>query len=152
MKIQISSRFTIAVHTILCIATFSRQDKVTSDYIAGSVSVNPVVVRKILGQLKMAGLVTVKRGSGGAEMAKPLDDITFFDVYKAVECVGEGALFHFHENPNPDCPLGHCIHAVLDSRLEQVQQAMEQKLASIKLSDVKADADKYLNAMQDGNR
>ena len=140
------------MHTILCIDAFSGQDKVTSDYIAGSVSVNPVVVRKILGQLKAAGLVTVKRGSGGAEMAKPLEEITFFDVYKAVECVGEGALFHFHEHPNPACPIGRCIHDVLDERLDLVQQAMEQKLAAIKLSDVRDDADKYLAAMDDATQ
>lgn len=59
---QISSRFTIAVHTLLCIARFSGSQKVTSAFIAGSVNVNPVVIRRTLGQLKEAGIVLVEAG------------------------------------------------------------------------------------------
>ena len=42
----------------------------TSDFIASSVNVNPVVIRRLLQQLKKAGIVEVKRGSGGASAAK----------------------------------------------------------------------------------
>ena len=85
---QISSRFTLAVHIFACIDTFKDDYKVTSEFLAGSTNVNPVIVRKILGQLKAAGLVEVARGSGGASIAKPLNEITFLDIYRAVECVG----------------------------------------------------------------
>lgn len=139
---QISSRFTLAVHILACIDTFQGQQKVTSDFLAGSTNVNPVVVRKILGQLKAAGLVEVARGSGGASIPKPLEKITFLDVYKAVECVDDQGLFHFHENPNPRCPVGRNIHLILDDRLLQVQQAMEDELESISLADVTRDLGK----------
>ena len=56
---QISSRFTLAVHIFTCIDTFQNEYKVTSDFIAGSTNVNPVIIRKILLQLKAAGLVQV---------------------------------------------------------------------------------------------
>lgn len=69
-------------------------------------NVNPVVIRRILKQLKNAGIVTVARGSGGAWIAKSTEEITLLDLYKAVECVEDGQLFHFHENPNPLCPVG----------------------------------------------
>lgn len=118
---QISSRFTLAIHILMCIDTFRDQYKVTSDFLAGSTNVNPVIVRKILGQLKAAGLVEVARGSGGATIEKPLQEITFLDIYHAVECVDHGELFHFHENPNPKCPVGGNIHAALDEKLAQVQ-------------------------------
>lgn len=49
---QISSRFTIAVHIFACIKTFENDYKITSDFLAGSTNVNPVIIRKILGQLK----------------------------------------------------------------------------------------------------
>ncbi len=133
---QISSRFTLAVHILTCIKTFSESTKVTSDFLASSTNVNPVIVRKILGQLKKANIVDVARGSGGAVLAKPEGEITFLDIYKAVDCVGNGELFHFHENPNPLCPVGRNIHAVLDDRLIKVQQAMEKELASVTLKDV----------------
>ena len=75
-------------------------------------------------------------------MAKPPEEITFLDIYRAVECVEEGTLFHFHENPNPSCPAGRNIHRILDGRLEQVQAAMERELAGITLADVMRDADR----------
>ena len=73
---QISSRFTIAVHTLLCIARFSGSQKVTSAFIAGSVNVNPVVIRRTLGQLKEAGIVLVEAGVGGATLASPCSTCT----------------------------------------------------------------------------
>ena len=87
---QISSRFTLAIHIFACVDTFKDDYKVTSEFLAGSTNVNPVIVRKILGQLKAAGLVEVARGSGGASIAKPLNEITFRDIYRAVECVEGG--------------------------------------------------------------
>lgn len=142
---QISSRFTIAIHMFSCIDTFEKDRKVTSDFLASSVEVNPVVIRRILLQLKSAGLVNVQRGTGGTTIARPLDKITFLDIYRAVECVEDGALFHFHEKPNIECPVGRNIHRVLDEKLERVQRAMEKELESITLADVKRDMDKCLS-------
>lgn len=142
---QISSRFTLAVHIFACIDTFGEEYKVTSDFLAGSTNVNPVIIRKILGQLKGAGLIEVARGTGGTTVAKPLNEITFLDVYYAVECVENGELFHFHENPNTECPVGRNIHHILDDKLLQVQSALEKELASITLADIKRDTEKYLS-------
>ena len=135
---QISSRFTLAVHILACIAVI-KDMKITSNLLAGSTNTNPVIVRKILGQLKNAGLVEVVRGTGGASLAKPPEEISFLDIYQAVECVERGKLFHFHENPNEKCPIGRNIHNVLDDKLEQVQRAMERELASISMADVQGE-------------
>ncbi len=141
---QISSRFTIAVHVLICIETFKNDYKVTSEFLASSVNVNPVVIRRLLQQLKRAGLISVKRGSGGTEIARPLDEITLLDVYNAVECVDGGQLFHFHENPDRKCPVGKNIHALLDVRLEEIQRAMERKMESVSLRDIMNDAEKLI--------
>ena len=138
---RISSRFTIAIHVFTCIHTFEKDRKVTSEFLASSVDVNPVVIRRILLQLKAAGLVNVQRGTGGAAIARPLEDITFLDIYKAVECIEGGELFHFHENPNLECPVGGNIHNVLDEKLDRIQNAMEQEMASITLADIVRDMD-----------
>ena len=135
---QISSRFTMAIHMFACIDTFSDQ-RMTSDFMAASIGTNPVIIRKLLQQLKAAGLVEVSRGTGGVTITKPLEEITFLDIYRAVECAPDEELFHFHENPNQNCPVGKNIHHVLDDRLLQVQRAMEEKLAQMNLSDVKRD-------------
>ena len=142
---QISSRFTLAVHIFACVDTFQGEYKVTSDFLAGSTNVNPVIIRKILGQLKAAGLIQVARGTGGTTITKPLDEITLLDIYHAVECVGDNQLFHFHENPNTACPVGRNMHYVLDDKLQRVQDAMEKELQSITLEDIKDDLAKYLS-------
>ncbi len=142
---QISSRFTLAVHILICIDTFKDECKTTSDFLASSTNVNPVIVRKILSQLKSAGLVEVARGSGGASLPKALNEITFLDIYKAVECIDKGELFHFHENPNEKCPVGRNIHSILDDKLIQVQSALEKELTSITLEDVKRDLKRILS-------
>ena len=133
---QISSRFTIAIHVLIGIETFKNDYKVTSDLLASSVNVNPVIIRRLLQQLKAAGLVNVVRGSGGAEIAKPIDEITLLDIYNAVECVEDGELFNFHENPNKACPVGRNIHHVLDGKLVKIKAAMEQEMKSVSLADV----------------
>lgn len=127
---KITSRFTVALHTLICIAYFSNNYKVTSNFIAGSVNVNPVVIRRILGQLKEAEIVSVEAGIGGASIVKNYRSFTLLDIFKAVECV-EGNFFNFHENPNPLCPVGNIIHSVLDPRLEEIQNNFEKDLQSV---------------------
>lgn len=138
---KITSRFTVAVHTLLVIYYFEKTHKVTSDFIAASVRVNPVVIRRTLLSLKSAGLIEVKMGSGGASICKDLKEITLYDVYQAVNAVDgpDGGLFHFHENPNPDCPVGRNIHTVLDGHLIDAQRAMEQELQKVTLFDLTQD-------------
>lgn len=145
---QISSRFTIAIHIFTCIAVFAKERKITSDFLAASIQVNPVVIRRLLSQLKAAGLVTVTRGSGGAAIAKQLDEITLLAVYQAVSCVDQGELFHFHENPSPQCPVGRNIHRVLDGKLTRIQTAMEEEMARITIAEVVADMKAYIAAQE----
>lgn len=141
---QISSRFTIAVHIFSCIDAFGKDTKITSDFLASSINVNSVTIRNVLGQLRKAGLIQVARGSGGAKVTRPLNEITLLHVYNAVESVVNGELFHFHENPNPKCSVGKNIHLILDDKLQQVQNAMENELKSITLEDIKASTEKYV--------
>lgn len=135
---QITSRLTVATHTLLVIEYFKNTCKTTSEFIASSVQVNPVVIRRILLQLKEAGLIEVARGSGGAALKKRPEDITLLDIYRAVDCVEEKGLFHFHENPNSKCPIGCHIHEILDDKLIQAQHAMEDSLSMTRLSDLLA--------------
>lgn len=139
---QFSSRLPVAVHILLAIVEFEGKEKTTSTFLAGSVNVNPVIIRNTLGQLKTAGLVTVKAGEGGASLTKDPKDITLMDVFNAVE--KEEMLFHFHENPNPECPVGKNVHAVLDRRLFSIQEAMQKQMGSITLQDLIDDMDGIL--------
>jgi Rrf2 family protein len=142
---QITSRFTIAVHVITAIEYFKDMDRVNSEFLAGSVGVNPVIIRTVISKLREAGILKTQRGSSGAQLAKPLDQITFYDVYKAVDSVDkEEGLFHFHEQPNPNCPVGRNIHKAMDEKLKEVQRAMEDELKKTTIADIAEDARKEI--------
>ena len=100
------------------------------------ISINSVVIRRLLSQLKAAGIVDVARGTGGAEIVRPLDEITMLDIYRAVDCVENGELFHFHENPNRNCPVGRNNHTVLDGKLDRAQRAMENEMDRITMAEL----------------
>ena len=78
----------------------------------------------VLKNLKKHNLISIARGSGGASITKPLEEITFLDIFNAVESIENDTLFHFHENPNKECPVGKNIHNVLDGKLKNIQGAM----------------------------
>ena len=139
---QITSKFTIAVHIIAAIDYFKDSEKVTSNFLAGSVGANPVIVRNVMGNLKESGIIAISQGKSGISLAKELDEITFYDVYKAVDCVDDDGLFHFHENPNINCPVGKNIHIAMDEKLQRVQSIMENELSRITMADVVADLKK----------
>lgn len=134
---QFSFRLPVATHILLCIERFQGEFKTTSTFLAGSVNVNPVIIRKTLGQLKAAGLVEVAAGVGGAKLTKSPKDITLWDVFRAVE--EDEDLFHFQENPNPNCPVGKNIHKILGDRLEKVKNHMLEDLAKVTLADLLRD-------------
>ena len=136
---KISSQFTIGVHILAVIDYLGNQEKVTSNVLAGSIGVNPVIVRNVMGCLKEAGLIRISQGKSGITLAKSLDDISFYDIYQAVDSVGDDGIFHFHENPNPECPIGKNIHKAMDAKLVRVQEAMENELRNITVADVMSD-------------
>lgn len=131
---KISSRFTIAVHMISLIHV--RTDHLTSEQIADSVNTNPVIIRQISSLLKKAGLIGVKRGSGGAYLLKDPSEISLFDIYQAVDVVGDNGLFHSHENPNPNCWIGANINEILGIFLVRAQQAMEGVLREVSIQEL----------------
>ena len=141
---QISSRFTVALHIFTAVDVFKDDYKVTSDFLAGSIGTNPVIIRKLLTQLKNAGLITVARGTGGIELTKELSEISFYDVYQAIEPLEGGDLFRFHEAPNPQCPVGRNIHALLDGKLQNIQEAMESEMKKYTLQDLREGMQEFL--------
>ncbi len=141
---QITSKFTIAVH-VIALLYFSQEDtKVTSGFLAGSVGANPVIVRNVLGNLKEAGIINISQGKSGISLARTPEEISFYDVYRAVGCIDERGLFHFHENPNIRCPVGRNIHLAMDEKLQKVQDEMEESLRRITVAEVAEDLGKAM--------
>jgi Rrf2 family protein len=95
-----------------------------------------VVVRRIVGALRNAGMVTVQPGvGGGATLAREPDDITLLDVYRAVEDGDE--LFSLHPSePSRSCNVGGNIRDVLRPIFCTAHRAMESVLAQVSIADV----------------
>ncbi|MBQ7680531.1 MAG: protein-ADP-ribose hydrolase [Butyrivibrio sp.] len=133
---QISGRLALAIHILLYVDYFSEKERVTSDALAASTNVNSVIVRKLLLQLRDAGLIRAKRGMGGIRLLVPLSEISMYDVYRAVEAVSRKGLFRVHEQANPLCPVGRNIQFLLGPRFAEAQESMEEELKGCNLEQL----------------
>lgn len=128
-----SGRFQISVH-IMTLLTTGGDDMLSSDYIAASVNINPVLIRKELSNLIKSGLVQSKEGkSGGYILAKPANKITIADIYNAV--LVTPILGKARNTPNPACPIGkqinsHLIHLDQDINKTIIDKLGKQTLAA----------------------
>ena len=145
---QLSSKFTIGIHLLAVVEYLGEDEQVTSNVLAKSIGVNPVIVRNVMRDLKETGIIVSSQGRSGITLAKPLDQISFYDVYQAVDSAHEEGIFHFHEHPNPECPIGRNIHTAMDEKLSRIQQRMEDEMRAITAADVMQDIRKELKAQQ----
>jgi Rrf2 family protein len=124
---NISTRFTVALHILTLLAS-TPGEALTSEYIAGSVNTNPVVVRRLLGTLRKVGIVSSQPGNGGGwELAKNPEKLTLRDVRQAVK---EGSPFSMHtQPPNPKCPVGKNIQQALGPVYDRAERVMEDDLS-----------------------
>ena len=132
-----NSRLTIAVHVLVWMALAQERGLVwmTSDQVAASVHTNPVIIRRCLGDLRQAGLVSVRHGAGaGWSLARAPAEITLLEVYDAV---GQESPFGLHHTePNLDCPVGNGIRPALGHVYGQIEQALRRELAVVSVADV----------------
>lgn len=131
-----SSRFIVAVHVLSLLAFMDKP--VTSEFIAGSVNTNPVVIRRVIGLLAKARLVNSSEGAaGGTSLARSTDKITLADVHRAVEG-GFEVFGQTRHDPNPACPVGRNVQAVLRSHTDRVEATMRSELNKTTIADVLA--------------
>jgi DNA-binding IscR family transcriptional regulator len=135
IPMNISTRFAVAIH-ILTLIDSNKDGKSTSEWIAGSVNTNPVVIRRLTGMLNKAGLVEVRPGVAGAKLTRSSADITLLQIYKAVNAVEEDSLFSVHEHPNPECPVGKNIAGAIIPVFSLAQKAMENVLQEVTLDQI----------------
>ncbi|CAN5180384.1 Rrf2 family transcriptional regulator [soil metagenome] len=132
-----STRFIVAIHALSVIATHAAKGPVCSALVAASVNTNPVVIRRLMRSLELAGLVTSAPGrAGGFSLKRPAARISLYDIYKAVE--GDG-IFRMHKiDPESKCPIGAVVAKFLTKPLRTAEEALEKSLADTSLRDIAA--------------
>ena len=134
-----NSKLTVAIHALAWIGLYQRQgyEVATSEQIADSARTNPVVIRRLLGELRQAGLADSRRGVGaGWMLTRELAEITLLDVYDALE---GGPVFGMHRSePNQDCVIGAGIQPVLGKVYGRLDDVLRDELARTTVEDVLA--------------
>ena len=126
-----NGRFPIAVH-ILTLLSKAGDELLSSDYIAGSININPALARKEISNLRNRGLITSKEGkSGGYILGKSARQITLADIYVAVK--NQPVLGVAKNTPNPDCPVGKQINQSIDRLYAELDKTLLEKLGSISI-------------------
>ncbi len=124
----------MAVHIMTLLAYLG--EKATSEVLAETVNTNPVVIRRLLGELAHAGLVRTERGkSGGFSLARTAKTISLLDIYRAV--MSDTELVPLHENPeNHKCPVSCKVRGALSAHLDRAQGIYERELQKVMLADI----------------
>lgn len=126
----------MAAHVLVLLSLYP-EELMTSENISQSVGVNPVVIRRLMGMLRRAGLVAAKAGAnGGSALAVPPESISLSAVYIAVE---EGSIIKPHgKGTSKICPVGRNIHEVLRTVSESVDRSVDETLARVSIADLAA--------------
>lgn len=128
-----NSRFSISLH-ILTLLDDAKGTLVSSEYLAGSININPVLVRKEIMSLRKYGFVDSKEGKGGGSfLAKNASDINLGEVYKAIN--NSSILGQSKNEPNPKCPIGKQINQHLNTLYSDAEKALIENLSKQTLAD-----------------
>ena len=129
---MISGKFAITTHILTLLAKFP-EEYMASEYIAGSLNIHPVLVRKEIANLRKHNLVESKEGkNGGTKLSKSPSDITLEEVFRIT--FDKASLGFSKNKPNPECPVGKDINSNLNSLYEGLNQAVSDQLKAISLA------------------
>ncbi|MFC0233838.1 Rrf2 family transcriptional regulator [Vagococcus entomophilus] len=132
----VSTKLSVAVHILTLIGS-KEATQVNSEFIAGSIHTNPVVVRRYMSALKKAGLIESSRGATKTSLTREPSQISLYDVYQALALKND--LFNIHQDTNIECLIGRNIQTALEREYRKIQEKMEEDLKKVTLQDVLED-------------
>lgn len=148
ISMHISVKCSAALHCLIFINEYGKDKRVTSGLIAASSGVNPVTVRTIMSALKKSGIISVKKGVGGAAICADPEKISLFDIWKAVDPSFSENLIGIHSSPSQLCPVGRKINETLNLSYAPVKDDFKDSLKSVTLKNV---FDNYKKAQNSQN-
>lgn len=133
---QISMKCSVAVHCLIFINEAKGKVRVTSKLLSQSTGCNPVVIRNVFSALKKAGIITVARGTGGAELCRKPSEITLYMIYQALEPDGLSSLIGIHSCEDRACPVAQNIRQVLQGPYKKIEDSIQTTMEGITLESM----------------
>lgn len=131
---RLSTKFSDAIHILSFIYIYKDKIQLSSDNIARSVEISPVMVRNLMSQLRKGNLLDTKHGSPTPELTRPPKDISLLDIYLSIE--KNKHLFIVDYETNPECIVGGNIQLALEKYYNEAEIAAKAKLEKTSLEDV----------------
>lgn len=130
----LNARFVTGIQALVLLA--AEPEKLhRSEDVAHTLGTNPVVVRRIFGELQKAGLIQSHKGpSGGSKLAVTAKEITLRDIHRAVQ--PQGVL----QAPKTSSVPG--LAAALKGVMNDASRALEKELAETTLAQLVKKAQK----------
>lgn len=129
-----SSRLSLALHALVHLHKQPDQ-AITSTTLATCLMTNPVVVRRVLGELREAGIVTSTKGhDGGWRLLRPAADISLRTIYAAM---GESLLIRTESDPGDhQCGIVSAVNLVMGEFLSDAEALLAARLERVSLDDI----------------
>ena len=135
MGLPTNTQFALGVHVLTMLAGLPRELQ-TSEGMAASAGSNPVHLRRVLGRLREAGLVSSRPGPGGGwQLLHAPEATTLADVWRVMN--GDDPILGLHE-ASPSCPVGRRIQADLADVDRRARAAITAELETTTLADLTA--------------
>ena len=127
-----NGKLALALHSLGHLAL--RQTPMTSEAIAAQNQTHPVVVRRVLGRLRDAGLLLSEKGhAGGWQLAKPADQISVADVYRAID---EPFLAIQLPQAPPECSIVAAMQGMVRAAMAEAEAVLHSHFARQSIADL----------------
>ncbi|MEM9707256.1 MAG: Rrf2 family transcriptional regulator [Pseudomonadota bacterium] len=128
-----NSRLYLALHTLSHMAVEPDRMRTSAD-IAEHAGTNPVVVRRVLGQLRKADLLKSEKGhAGGWRLARPAEKISLADVYIALD---ERMVGTDEVDDDPSCSVERALQKKVTGVLEEIEATLIHRLGKTTILEI----------------
>ena len=129
-----SSRLSLALHALVHLHK-QPGEAISSTTLAQCLMTNPVVVRRVLGELREAGIVAASKGhDGGWRLLRPAAEISLRQVYAAM---GENLLIRTESDPGDiECGIVRSVNTVMGDFLADAEALLAARLERVSLDDI----------------
>ncbi len=127
------SRLSRVLHVLMHLG--ETEKPMTSELIGQMLNTNPSLVRRTMGLLRKAGVVSSAKGHGGGwYLEKPLAELSLAEVYAAL---GEPKLFAIGASDDtPTCLLEQSANAATQGALDAARERFLDTLANQSVADL----------------